>query len=629
MKVKNLSFVEKYIEKIVLGLALLFSLGVLWLKFTGEPYRVAVGSGDPVPPADVEQKLLNQLRSLEQAVADPKNPLPMREFPPFTEVFVRDLVPRPDVRQFTISLSQPGLPRDFDARSGPGHRDFYFLPPVPAASMLTASRGFGVLAEPAEPQVARSFEQIVGTRRPWDFRWVSVAGRFDLGEWRRRLESRPLEPGWQRIPEQWWRNTLLVTDVVLQRQMWDPQANDWSAVQTLAPLPHMSVNYRFPPAVWAPAEANQALQLIRESQRDITKPPFPPMAIGAWMRPDVNLQMLAPGQRQEYLRLQRQIEEVERQISQLSRTGGLLEGGMAAVPTLGDMGMGVPRPPGGPGLAPGRAPGGVGMGGGPGMLGGPGEGVAPVTDLVRLRELLAQLYFQQERVAGIADDAAGFAPSVLPGAVVGSGTTIRPGVAGREVSEPAVPDVVTVWNHDITAQPGVLYRYRLVVSVMNPLFRQTQVPLEQQQSQFEKLSIESQASEWTEPIILEPARRFFVVGGNPQRGTASVEVYSIFNGQRILREFYPQAGDPIGQVVPLSEGGFGGQLDMSVGALAVDIDFEAPARGGLSANTTRLLFLDHETGELRQRTVEEDSQNLDRLQMKNDLLQQPPMAVRP
>ena len=71
---------------------------------------------------------------------------------------------------------------------------------------------------------------------------MTVTGSFDVSEWRRRLMAPPVG---QRIaiPENWWRNMLAITDVVLQRQQLDPATGQWGSVETLPPLPNNRFGY--------------------------------------------------------------------------------------------------------------------------------------------------------------------------------------------------------------------------------------------------------------------------------------------------------------------------------------------------------------------------------------------------
>ena len=82
--------------------------------------------------------------------------------------------------------------------------------------------------------------------------------------------------------------------------------------------------------------------------------------------------------------------------------------------------------------------------------------------------------------------------------------------------EASGPDQITLWAHDVTARPGATYRYRVVVTLLNPLFnRDSQLNDEQREAYADRLGLESQTSDWIE-VAVPPARRFFLVSASPR-----------------------------------------------------------------------------------------------------------------
>jgi hypothetical protein len=175
----------------------------------------------------------------------------------------------------------------------------------------------------------------------------------------------------------------------------------------------------------------------------------------------------------------------------------------------------------------------------------------------------------------------------------------------EEESRRRQPDDVRVWGHDPTVAPGKTYRYRLRVSVLNPLFRRSEVAPEQRQKYMNMLDLDSVYSDWTEPVRVEPARHFFVVGTAEQGGLAEVEVWRIFNGRWRSRRFQVAPGDPMGERVTVELDGGDRAMDMRLGSVAVEVLQEQPAPGRLQGTTARLLFEDEE-GTLKHRDVARD-----------------------
>ena len=322
-------------------------------------------------------------------------------------------------------------------------------------------------------------------------------------------------------------------------------------------LPNLRFPYRNPKTNWAPTEATAEVALIRSNQEEIAQPPFPDLAVGKWKRPDVDL---TPQQWREFERLNQDIRAQQQQIRQqmqepttrrVNRRGGADQAD---------------------------------------------------SDLEELQRGLEQLLARRDRLIGkdtkdtedaLEDDPNGEAEDQ------------------DDENDADQADILTVWAHDITAKPGMKYRYRISVAVVNPIFQENDVP-EQQKKDFKQiLSITSPASDWSEGITVEPATPFFLATPD------TVEVYYIFNGKWSFETFSPQPGDWIGDLIFKEIGGERYDIDLNVGALVVDIENEAPGMG-LRATTTRLTYWETITGQLLQRTVEVDKDSEERRQIRDE-----------
>jgi hypothetical protein len=469
---------------------------------------------------------------------------------------------------------------------------------------LSAKQGFGVLAEPADVEHVNSYEQLIGLQLPRDFRWVSVSASFNFEDWRTVLESDPTEPNMVRIPEQIYREKIAITDVILERQQWDVEKDTWGEIQRLPAMPNNELGYRNPPAIWPADEAVRTVRWIKENRRDVTKPPFPHLKRGVWKRPDVDFNKLNAQQKRQFEQLAGQIEQLQQQIAALEQQG-VNEDNEALQPA------GADRP----------------VGGGPatGVVGGKGaiatrrtgnrgnNESTPANDLKSLRKHVDQLIRQSEVVLGIGEEQD---IDLLGGDLDAVARANASDAAGQQRS--AVPNQVTIWAHDISVQPGKSYRYRLLVNVLNPLFRDRRIPVPQQKEYHDKLSITSVASEWTSYVTIDAKTYFFVVNAHKQKNTAQIEVYTIFNGRVVYREFTPSPGDLIGGNVELSDEGFQRNVNLEIGATLVDIQFDVPSHGGLTSNTHRIVYLDEASGELLERTVQDDKKKEGRLKLRHE-----------
>jgi hypothetical protein len=96
----------------------------------------------------------------------------------------------------------------------------------------------------------------------------------------------------------------------------------------------------------------------------------------------------------------------------------------------------------------------------------------------------------------------------------------------------------------------------MVMQVYNPLFGRKLELVKEQQPLAEQFTLTSEASDWSDPITVEPPLRVFVVNAQPPnlgamgstgQGSAMAEVYRFHNGRWWLERFRVQPGDRIGQ----------------------------------------------------------------------------------
>ncbi len=189
-----------------------------------------------------------------------------------------------------------------------------------------------------------------------------------------------------------------------------------------------------------------------------------------------------------------------------------------------------------------------------------------------------------------------------------------PELADTELSEPEPQETATVivqptggqkvWAHDLTAEPGITYRYRLRVSLINPMFQRSKLKGQRREKYFHKLAILSRASQWTKPVTIEPLRQFFVVGGSGAERQATIEVWRVFDGRPRVSEFRVYPGDPLGHEVTMSAAGQQIVVDMSIPGLVVDL-VDAASERGLRGRSI-MLYVSADTHQLFERSIEAD-----------------------
>ncbi len=624
MKMKNVSFVEKHVEKVVLCVGVLFLLAVIWFYAAfAQKIEVKVGNQTTVAsPGQIERLVQQETDDLARRLqnATPPDQLVNMQVPPYAdELKTKITAPVTSIARLPAPLGATGLDRTILGVGGQGLDVAvkYNVPKLPALEKPVARADFAVLAEIDQPRMRAAWLKLLNQEAPGDFRYVSVASAFDMGEWQKSLR----QGGQPRIPEEWWRGQLLVTEVTLERQTLDPVTGKWGQTKTLPRIPTQA-GYAANQSTLPPENVNNLLTRMRARQPMILRPRLEPITFDRpWFPPSIDPDALTPRQREqarEVLRVMRGIEEqIERQI---------IGGGEIADDEDVFTAPGASAAP-----SPMTQPGGFseefGTGAMPqGMTGGSGPSLdfnitLNPTDSseTQLDELQKRLNLVLEGKDLAAVDAAA-AASATTAATTPTGptgtrdmrqlatggtrptTTTTPGSAAA--AAPREVGKLQIVVHDVTVQPGSTYRYRLKVGVYNPLFRKAGVAAEQRKELFDQLALVASATDWTDAIAVDPEKRFFLVSASPEQRESRWEVWRIHRGRWINQDFRVRPGDPIGAVIDVRMPGemMSVQLDMSVAAALVDVQALDYTLGA----TQRALVLNTGDGALYERIVSRD-----------------------
>lgn len=600
MKIKNLSFVEKHIEKIVLAVCVLIAGLVTWSFVLQMPYGVKIGSSDElVAPDVVDEKLIDVVKKLETAINNPESPLPPMPVPSYTRGF-RDRVMRglANIPEYDSPIGPPGLdPSVFESKPLPPPEYIIRTPPKPEKLLVRSD--FSVLARGTDEKVNETLSRMIGRQDPpFDFYYASVAANFPMDQWRTLLKTAPEA---NRIPEEMWRGALLIVDVKLQRQTWDQANQRWAEETLIDPLPGR-MSFRSPPQSFTHQEASDMVDTVRAQQEMIARAPFPQVsAERPWVAPEAKEDRAAPesSHTKATRLLNSQIDNLQKQITRLEAE--------------------VAKPAPTPGATP-PAPGAPPIPGAPPAAAPPAPRPAPAakpkgeSELERARAQLKELLAERDKLEG--SKAAARPP--VPGGE-GMGTAVRGEVHAEPIATASL-DTIKILAHDITVKPGNKYRYRLIASVLNPLFQKPRLAGDQKKMYFHKLSLDSEVSDWTPDVVIPKPNRYFLVSADEGNQTITMEVWSIFNGAWRPQEFVVRPGDFIGRKIKMAatDKKFEADVDLRMGVLVVDADFKAVTyKGGLSDKTTRAIFLDPATNKLHSRSLEEDLNSPERAALRN------------
>lgn len=621
MKIKNLNFLEKHIEKIAIGIGLAFFALVMWLFVLGEPYTIDVvtrSGTQTVTPDKVEVMIRDEARKLEQSYKKPETPFDEIPLPKWTDDFRGRMTGRfLPVDRLAMPLNMPGLDKSM-ADNVLTEKQLRIIPTPPAVAKITAQADYAVLAAPSDDETGQNLIKLVGNLpQPRDFRYVSVAASFEMEQWRERLKGQNVASD-QRIPEDWWRNRLNITNVILERQTLDPTTGQWGNITVIPSLPSgepqkFQVDGNGEIKLTA-AEVPGLLDTIRDTQERIVRPDFVELERGVWSPPGSQHQ-LTEEQAKQLAEIQQKLAQLRRRDQAMQNAGRTTTPAAPVAP--------VAREPEDEWNQPGNPR--------PNRPAPRAGGTAPST----VQGQIAELESQRNALLGIAPtqtseqqgpDAMGRPRDGVRRDPANRNNTrfgeprdpreprprwTRDGLApqpGQDADAvvPAIPPV-TLWAHDITTRPGETYRYRVTVELLNPLFHINDVQREQYTEYFNKLSLRSEPGPWSEAVRVDPELYYFLTDQDAARRQVTVDVFRIFNGVWMRRSFDVRPGDAIGNAVEVTYQNRSQALDLNTNAMVVDIAFPASEMSaGANSDQTRAITYNLQNQAMQARVLGQD-----------------------
>ena len=618
-RIKDASFLQQHIEKLVLAVGLLVLLIAVFLFVMGNPFAVKVNGQAQNSPQDAVDFLDRTNTRIKNGLADSK-PLPVVITPDFSAAFLETLNRDIDLDRLVEGMGDPGITLGGVYPDIPKPSRYTLAyPPVP--KNIKNKYGTDVLDKEFDPEAAEAFFKLWDKQpdEPGDFTMFVASGDFDIWEWVQRLKAEPTGDEEIKIPGGIWAQRFGIAGVVLLREEFDPVQGRWVNRQYVEALPGQM---RVLPDMKAESEINQAIaQLteLRNAQVELAQPDLPYLAdLGEGYdrvtppgdegddAADGLLQALDDENlgkaEKDILKLEDKIKDLEeRQAKRNQRSGGAEDPGAASerrdpfAKQIADLRARIEK------LRP-RAQ-------------KEAENRKRLAEAQRQREEERRrreaLRDQNDRLVGDpGDDPLGLAG--VPGMQLEQGSTLR------------------VWAADPSMQPGMTYRYKLLVSVINPLYavpRLAPDQLEANQNRAALLPTESEidAMPWVGPIKVEPRSQFFFTSG--RNASARVEIYRRHEGILRKQDFDGSPGDSIGGVLEI-ENGLGQivEIDMGVGSVLVDVE----QRRDLLSNRTvyAMIYMDAE-GRIFERIDDFDKSSPALKELQIELKEGPKNALRP
>ena len=517
MQIKNINPVERYVDKAILLVGIVFAGYLVYQNLVKDPNQVPLpdNSGVTVTPGHVGQKITAAVRQLRAKIRHPSIVLAQRPHVPNLIAGIVHgqvhLLP-PQVENLPpIAIGPLNQPVSNITRVIVQGKTFY-APAVPVLTHMKIKQGRGVAILPSNANQPGVVNPAVGGNSPAlpttkDVAWVKLTADFAAAKWLAGLRGPALvKPGFAALPPAFQRTTFYRVQVERQILHSDGRWSSWHKISGFYINP-------LPAAPMAGQDAAGRLQILTNldsSVANILEPAFYPL---------------------EQIRLRLPAPTPANRPQPIPQPGNFQRGNFRG---------GFP--------IPGGFRGGFGNGGG----GGGGNNAPVMRQPVRQNQPVNQ--------PGNANPAAvfgggfpgGVPPVGFPGVGAMPGSTF-PGVSGTAgtlsslLSQKSFP----IWFRDTSIVPGATYRYRMRVALYNPVYLfpyKTNNP-----AVVDHPWIYSPWTRITRPMTVRNRLYFFLDGGGGLvNGQAEFRIFKWVHGMWTYTTQYVSPGQNIGNVRPTS-----------------------------------------------------------------------------
>lgn len=567
---------EQHVEKLVLGVAVAGVVGVAVWEFGLSESTVKFGGRD-VPIASLDAALEREAQALQAKLRDDADPgVKLPELQQSTTAMLEERM-RSGAKltggaaangpRFAGVLVKDGLSKDVA----------YHVPQLPAPTGLLVQSTSDAITDEGKTTFAQYLEsRLAGGAN--DITWTTPSAVIDLASMRAELLAS--EDDARALPTRWWENTLLIADVVFERETRD-EHGVWGSPIVVDPVgTQLAADLSFRTELAAspidPTLRGTVVETLKQSadQLVVLRPDFYPTKRGAWSEPSDEVVAAPTGLSDEQVKKLRDLDKAKRDLATLEKQRVRLEaelkelGGRLDQADADAKKKDADKDKGSSGAGgDGGGGGGFGFGGGGGMKGrrDPNAGKDAEKDKKRVEKTK-----QFDRVVKQIEDKRKLVTDL-------GGTAAEVEQAAEQVDLSKDP-TVRVWTHDVQVEAGETYRYRCTLKLLNPFLGKETVLTAGQQPLAKQAAIASASSAWSEPFTVPSELEVFVTQASLRgRGEATVEVYRLHDGQRQVERFNVNPGDLIGAIA--SERTSAPGVDFTTEWFIVDIfpDPKAPA----------------------------------------------------
>jgi hypothetical protein len=516
MKVKGISALERHIEKITVAIVGAVGVAALAWQFVGGGNTVTVDRRS-VP---VDQALRPVVEAAGRVRAELETPSPRLPelasdvdlIGSFRQRLTSGVAPAPRVASLGRGVS-------IGAAAGPVVGDALYAGVTPPAPSTPVAHVYRNTISPFEWIANEALRPLLPAEQPFDKAGVSIQVQYSGKALAQALDEDPDSDGpVQPVPPQWWRGSVEVLAVQLQREMLQPDGT-WGQSTLVSPLPgRIDLLAEVTRAVASPGDMALVLEQARRSSDQVLRPAYPAVLTGeAWVEP-VEARVASEGGAvaEGVTGLVRRRAELASRLARLEQQ--LAQLGTTRTPERD------PRQPGGGGKSPGGTR--------PGAS--PRETTPASTEDVARRNRLQRQYDETQLALSRVDaqlSAQGLGPDGRPltaeqrALIAGA----SPGQQLAFLEDPAV----NAWAHDLTVEPGKTYRYRARLVLNNPYYGHERALKPEQQNLAASPLWHTPWSDWTEAAV-ERMENVFVVAasGRGELGgpKAQFEVFKFYYG---------------------------------------------------------------------------------------------------
>lgn len=524
MGLKGINPIEQHVEKIVVGIFGAACLGVLGWQLLSKPSTVKVGKND-VSMQDAYNKVAEEARRVDAKLKAPSpEGLPagpeeaIRQLSAFDQKYRGPVAP--------ASTLAAGLDQPFvigGAGSGVAVGAAQVAEVAFAATSRPTAASFMGSVDPGEITQHPEIAKVLPEKAPFDKAGVSIEATFNGKALREALSADPDGAGpIIAVPRNWWESGTQILGVVLERQTLKGDGT-WGESERVQHMPGRLNLIAEPEKMTTAVALKEATRIATEQAGLVRRPPFYATFMGEqWAPPTEREKFEATAGENErtIASLKRQNEEAARRIKALQSSLGNVPGGG---------GGGGSPPPGRPGGG-----GGGGLGGGP-PGGGGGAPPGGDADERRRRGIQEQIKRLEEQVARRNQQLVDLGEKV-EGVSEAASTVPSPKAA---VEAPLLDNTATrVWTHDVFAERGKTYRYRVSLALTNPYFGHRASMVEAQADKLGKAALVfTPASDWSDAVTVDPETYLFFTSANGDDSTTgraastAAEVYTFAWGR--------------------------------------------------------------------------------------------------